>query len=155
MVNQFPVWASYVQVFSTLAIALMAIVIGVLQWRTAQQRAAFELFELRMASFDAIRSVISEVVRSGSVKNETSTDFVRARDKVDFLFGIEVGKYLDGIYTAMLEHHVAETQMENSSGAKQNKAIDTKFEKFKQISNFYTDFPELIKPYVKMHQKVP
>ena len=41
-------WVQYLQALSTPAIALLAVVIGVIQWRTAHQRAVFDLFDRRM-----------------------------------------------------------------------------------------------------------
>jgi len=59
------------QALSTPAIALLALVIGYFQWRTSQQRAVFELFEKRMAVYDAVVLVMREVVREGAVECRT------------------------------------------------------------------------------------
>ena len=61
MASQLPMWVQYLQALSTPAIALLALVIGVAQWRTSHQRAVLDLFERRMAIFDAISGVIGGV----------------------------------------------------------------------------------------------
>jgi hypothetical protein len=53
-----PIWIQYLQALSTPAIALLAATIGVLQWRTAHQRAVLDLFDRRMENYDALNAAM-------------------------------------------------------------------------------------------------
>src|SRR5437868_6761985 len=64
----------------------------------ASDKLKFDLFERRMNTYDAIREVIGEIVRHGVVTNQSTAAFVRAIDKVEFLFGPEIKSYLDDLY---------------------------------------------------------
>jgi hypothetical protein len=56
---------------STPAIALRASTIGVMQWRTAHQRAVLDLFDKRWGeAFNELRSIISEVLQEGPVTTQ-------------------------------------------------------------------------------------
>ena len=66
MSDQLPYWVHLLQALSTPAIALLALVIGGVQWRTSHQRAVLDLFEKRWQSYPEFRGVIVEVVREPS-----------------------------------------------------------------------------------------
>jgi hypothetical protein len=90
MNSQLPVTIQYLQALATPALALLAIVIAFGQSRTAHQRAVLDLFDRRMAKYEAIRQIVSQVVREGSVRNEDAMAFLRATNDVEFLFRSEV-----------------------------------------------------------------
>lgn len=108
-----------------------------------------------MTAYSEIREAVSNVVRHGSVSAEALFGFLRAIDKVEFLFGHEVKAYIDKLYHQLLVHQEAETVMNAITGADRTRAIDRKYEAFRVISDFYKTFPPLMSPYVRMDQKVP
>ena len=69
--GQLPMWVQIFQAMLTPVVAALALLIGFLQWRTSHQRAALDLFERRMAIFDAISCIISGIVGSGSLPPKT------------------------------------------------------------------------------------
>jgi hypothetical protein len=156
MKTELPYWVQLLQALSTPAIALLAIVIGYAQWRTAHQRAVVDLFEKRMKIYEDIRNVIGEVARAGSVTNENINAYFRAIDQTDILFGPEVTAYLDVLRRTLSGHHLAEQQIAHPRSEKErHEAIDRQSRAFERVTAFYTDFPKLIKPYVQMHQRMP
>ena len=94
-------WVQIFQAMLTPVVAALALLIGFLQWRTSHQRAALDLFERRMAIFDAISCIISGIVGSGVTTAQDASAFTRARQRVDLLFGPEVPAYLD----KLMQHH--------------------------------------------------
>jgi hypothetical protein len=116
-----PEWVQYLQALSTPAIAVLALVIGVAQWRTAHQRAVLDLFERRMAIFDAISGVIGGVVTSGRTTAEVASAFTRARQRVDLLFGSEVPTYLEHVDQVLMQHLLAGLRAERAAGAEGNR----------------------------------
>jgi hypothetical protein len=98
MPAQLPEWVLYLQALSTPAIAVLAAVIGFMQWRTAHQRAVLDLFEKRYELYSAVRSVITEVLTQGRADHKLQFDYLRAIERAHFLFGPEVTAYLDSLY---------------------------------------------------------
>jgi hypothetical protein len=156
MTSSTPAWIQILQALSTPMIAVLALVIGYAQWRTAQQRAVVELFDKRMKFFDEVREVIGSIMGPGSVSNDTFNAYIRAIDRSDILFRPEVGAYLDDLKRALAMHQLAEEQMAHPRSEKERlKAIEIKSHAFEKITAFYTDFPKLINRYVQMHQRMP
>jgi hypothetical protein len=118
----------------------------------ASDKLKFDLFERRMNTYDAIREVIGEIVRHGVVTNQSTNAFVRAIDKVEFLFGPEIKGYLDDLYKTLLQHHAVGMTIESLSDPQRKNAIDAQGRRFEKISNFYIEFPKLLAPYVKMRR---
>jgi hypothetical protein len=119
------------QALGTPAIAALAIVIGVMQWRTAHQRAVLDLFEKRFALYQELRTVVGQVIAQGHVGMDTTIDFLRAADKAQFLFGPEVTAYLNSVHKLLSEHGEAEDMMkvegtEHQKWVKKNTPLSTK-----------------------------
>jgi hypothetical protein len=108
-----------------------------------------------MEVYDDLRSAVTDVVRSGSVQVDDVNRFFSAEERSRFLFGPEVKRYLEGIRKQMTRHRLAELQVKTDDDEKRARAADVEAEAFQAISNFYEEFPSLIMPYVKMHQKAP
>jgi hypothetical protein len=155
MASQLPMWVQVLQALLTPVVALLAIAIGVAQWRTSHQRAVLDLFEKRMEVHDAISMVIGGVVASGRTTAQDASAFARARQRVDLLFGPEVPAYLEGIDRVLLEHHAAGLRAQRPPVEEQSRALDAQHAAFLKLTAFFEEFPKLVKPYVKMHQKAP
>jgi len=120
------------------------------QAEIASERLKFDLFERRMRTYDAIREVITEIVQHDVVTNELINAYVRATDKVEFLFGPEIKDYLDDLYKTLLQHHAMGATLESLPDLQRSKAIDAQAQRFEKISSFYTEFSKRLKPYVSM-----
>jgi hypothetical protein len=156
MREQLPYWLQVLQALSTPAIALLAITIGGMQWRTSHQRAVLDLFDKRWAVLNELRSVISDIVREGSVTTQGALSYAIAVDRAKFLFGREVVEYLETIRMALSLHHVAEQQLRAEPPEEtRNKLIDQEADAMMEISEFYRRINLLVRPYMRMHQKVP
>jgi hypothetical protein len=151
--SQLPVWLQYVQAFATIVIALLALVIAFGQWRTAHQRVVLDLFERRMEVYDAITRVTNEILQRGDTPQEMIDEFARATARVDLLFKPEVKTYLDYIYQALLNLHVAEAKVKQSKDASLAAALNARDAAVKPITAFSCDFSKLVKPYLKMQHK--
>jgi hypothetical protein len=149
-----PNWLLYLQALSTPAIAVLAAVIGFMQWRTAHQRAVLDLFEKRWESYSQMRRIISDVLAHGTVSNEARLNYLRATDKAQFLFGPEVTTYLNSVYEFLVEHESAEDMMK-AGGPDYAKGVEKKHATFREIAKFYVQSIALVKPYMRMHQKAP
>jgi hypothetical protein len=149
-----PYWIAVLQGLSTPAIALLATVIGVMQWRTSHQRAVLDLFEKRLASYDLVWSAITPIVQHGTVSDEMINAYIPAMDRTKFLFGPEVYGYLRQLYHNILDHQVAE-KMVDAPGQDRTGWVNRQSKAFEQISKFYDEFEQKALPYMRMPQKMP
>ncbi len=154
MTNQLPAWIQYLQAFSTPSIALLALVIGVMQWRTSHQRAVLDLFEKRWETYMELRFIISEVLREGSVSNANTNAYLRAIDRAEHLFGKTVTNYLKELRESLRVHHDAEQMLvvDHSNRERLGERRDRAFE---TIAKFYDRIEPLVARYLRMHQKAP
>jgi hypothetical protein len=102
MPSQMPLWVQILQALLTPVVAGLAVVIAWAQWRVVRRREVMELFERRVAIYEALRKVIGQVIPTGKVTDKDLHDFVVATDRTRFLFGDDVVKYVDGLYSQLL-----------------------------------------------------
>lgn len=152
--SDLPKWVGWLQAL-TIAIASLAAVVGIGQWRTAHQRAVLDLFDKRFEVYQHLCEIVGEIVGSGNVSNADQIKFLRATQKVGFLFGPEVERYLDTVHNAMGRHHVAAIEAEANDPDKKAAALDRVRAAFGEIAAFFTQFRKLVTPYLRAHQKAP
>jgi hypothetical protein len=143
------------QALATPAIALLAIVIAVLQWRTAHQKAVLDLFERRMKVCSEVRAVIASIVSSGKLPNEKYFEFVRAIDGAKFLFGSKVTRYLEELNSSLAFFQEADEMCGQLQGQAKGEAIKTRRRYLDEIQAFYKKFDALVEPYLGMRQRRP
>jgi hypothetical protein len=149
-----PYWIQVLQALATPAIALLAIVIGMMQWRTAHQRAVLDLFDKRWTVLAELRSAIYHAItrEAGIVGGEVSREYWLALNRAVFLFGPEVTECLKSIHEAIDRLYVARQQLDANGD---EKAIDQRDRAMTEISDFFKRINELVAPYMRMHQKAP
>ena len=84
-------------------VSCLAAFAAVLQWTTARQKLALELFDRRIAYYNRVRALIIEVAGSGTLSHRTLLDFARDTDDARFFFGHDVRQLLDRLYFHTLE----------------------------------------------------
>jgi hypothetical protein len=148
-----PLWLQYSQALATPAIALLAIVIAVLRWRTAHQKVVLDLFERRMKVYSEIRAVIASIVSSGKLPNEKHFEFMRAIDDAKFLFGSKVNGYLEELDSTLAYFHEADETYGQLQGQERGEAIQRRRKYFNEMQTFYKKFDPLVEPYLGMRQR--
>jgi hypothetical protein len=123
-------------------------------WRTANEKVVLELFERRLAIYDGIRDVIGEVTRSGDAPHDLFFRFIKAIDRVPFLFGPEVKIYVDGIAQHMNELSLACTTLADPNCADRGKWAQTRSDEFLAVTKFYTEADAVFGPYLRAHQRI-
>lgn len=148
-----PIWVQYSQALATPAIAILAIVVAVLQWRTAHQKVVLDLFERRMKVYSEIRAVIASILSSGKVPNEKHFEFMLAMDGAKFLFGREVNQYLFELNTTLI--CLQESEYGHLQGKELAEAFQRHQKHFNEMQKFYKVFDPLVESYVAMRQRRP
>jgi hypothetical protein len=150
-----PNWVQYLQALATPAIAVLAIVIAVFQWRTAHQRAVLDLFDRRMQVYEAISDAISEIMREGNATTNAIVSFDQAAVRAPFLFGNEVDLFLQQTRKRMIALRYAEVKTKSDNDEIRGRAADLAAKHLMDLTGFYKEFADRVRPYVKMHQKAP
>lgn len=155
MCAQLPTWLQYSQALLTPAIALLAVSIGLLQWRTAHLRAVLDLFDRRLEIFTSLNAEVAEVAREGRVEFKHIVSFARGLDLARFLFREEVTSYLEKIRIALIELRKAGNQVNSDDDKIRAAAANLEAQQLTIIASFYEEISKLMRPYMKMHQKAP
>jgi hypothetical protein len=147
-----PYWLQLLQGLAVPAIALFAATIGLLQWYTAHRREMLTLFDRRIEIYSDIRTIIDQITASGKCTYETNFDYLRAIDRAAFLFGEDVNAYLERLRVRLHNLCYYESMMETDQ---RQEMISKKDALLPKVLDFYTEFPPLIEPYVRMDQRRP
>jgi hypothetical protein len=147
-----PYWLQLLQGLAVPVIAVLAVTIGLLQWYTAHGKAMLALFDRRMDVYSNIRRVIDQIAASGRCTYETYLEYLRAIDRAAFLFGSDVNAYLEKLRVRLHNLCYYESLMETDQ---RQEMISKKDVLLPKVLNFYTEFPPLIEPYVRMGQRRP
>jgi phosphate/sulfate permease len=93
-----PHWAQIVSWLSTPLVALVAALFGVYiayrQWKTAQDRLKFDLFDRRFVVYDTARNFLSSIITYGDIKHEEVSKFIIGTSESKWLFDDKVDNYL-------------------------------------------------------------
>ena len=149
-----PYWLQFLQAISLPVLAILGALIAALQWRTAHQRAAFDLFEKRWALIDELRNLMGAFLREGQATTEQALKFARRTHAAKFLFGIEVYDFLWGTYLKLIDHH-AERNLGRVPGPNMHQHIEREHELLRDLTNFSEQLDLIVLPYLQMRQKVP
>lgn len=151
-----PLWAQWLQLGGTFVIAGFAASIAYRQWQTAHQKIVLDLFERRMKIFDDAREKLNGVVRTGHPTDQELIEFARIVERVKVLFGDEVVASAEKLNTALIELQAAKEMLKNIYLPAQERAthIAKSTECKRVIVMFFDEFPRLMRPYVRMTQKM-
>jgi len=156
MSTPLPYWIQLLQALGTLAIATLAAVIAIAQWRIAKQKAVVDVFDKRMDVYNSLRAVVQKVMSAGNATQENCYEFAAHVDRAQFLFGDKVVKKLGEIADAMwlLREHETETAG-LSVGEELTGLVQKRRKALNKVTSFYGECHQLLRPYMRMQQKAP
>jgi hypothetical protein len=123
-------------------------------WKTSNQKIVLELFERRLAIYEATRSIIGEITRSGSAPDDVLFRFGTATDRVPYYFGQEIQDYLETIRIHMIELELSNSMLKNPTVPNRATWAERRKNHFLSVTDFYKKSPALFKPYIQAHQKI-
>lgn len=92
-----PHWTNYLAALLTPTVAVLGSFIAYRQWRTAQSKLKFELFDRRFSVYEASRNLLASIMTSGKAKNEEVLKFLAATREAKWLLNDEVATYLEKV----------------------------------------------------------
>lgn len=90
-----PHWTNYLTALLTPTLAVFGSVIAYRQWRTAQNKLKFDLFDRRFSVYEASRDLLGSIMTSGKVRDEEVFKFLLATREAKWLFNTDVAIYLE------------------------------------------------------------
>ena len=115
---QLPMWMQYLQVFGPIFVALavggLAWLIAWRQWRTANYRLCFDLFEKRYAIYVATKSLVEKVAVHGQITLGDLGDYQRTIEGAEFLFGGEARIYFQKIIDLCFKAQMARRKQDRT-----------------------------------------
>jgi len=90
-----PHWTAYLSALLTPVIAFLGSLIAYRQWRLAQNKLKFDLFERRSSVYEAARALMASIMTSGKAKDEELFKFMVGTSEAKWLFDGSVVEYLD------------------------------------------------------------
>lgn len=99
--------------FLTPVIGIAVTYIAYQQYITNSQKLKLDIYEKRLAIYQKIRRILSIVLRDAKISFEELLEFRTSVAESDFLFGSEITKYIDQIYSRGLNLASSREQFSN------------------------------------------
>jgi len=95
--------------------AVFVALVGFFQWRTAQDKAALDLFERRHEVFLVVRKAVGQMVSSSPGFDQArEIEFVQMMERAYFFFGDDVQSYLKTLWDDILKVRTADSEMKGN-----------------------------------------
>lgn len=107
-----PHWTNYLSALLTPIVAVLGSVIAYRQWRTAQNKLKFELFDRRFSIYEESKNLILSIVSSGKAKEESIYKFFLAARSAKWLLNKELATYLDTVYDKGIDLLTLQSELE-------------------------------------------
>jgi hypothetical protein len=97
-------WTTVFSALLTPTIAVFVSIIAYQQWSTARNKLKLDLFDRRVAVYDAARVLITSIMTSGEISLEQEFKYLSGTRGARWLFGDNIVEYLDKeLYSKVLD----------------------------------------------------
>lgn len=108
-----PNWTTYLAALLTPTVAVLGSFIAYRQWRLTQNKLKLDLFDRRFTVYDAARTFLGSIMRSGKAKDDDTFKFMIATREAKWLLNDSIAEYLDKqLYHKALELQTLATELE-------------------------------------------
>jgi hypothetical protein len=152
--SDLPHWVQVLQALLTPTIALVVGLIAYRQWKTAHAKLVLDLFEKRMDVYNHVRKSVAVVNATGRTSPEAEMDLLEAKERAEFLFGVDVRQYLEKMWDRFIKLHAACGMLEGSVGAERRSHIDAQSRLCNEITQFYYEGADVFSPYMRMEHRL-
>lgn len=127
-------------------IALLAVWIAYQQYVINRRQHRLTLLERRLAVFNATAELIAVILQKATVELNELFDFLRKTREHEFLFGPEVGKYINEIYSRGLELRTRNAVRRAGDIPKITELLDSFSSEMKRARAIFLKYIDLRKP---------
>jgi len=132
-----PLWVVVLSALLTPTIAVLASVIAYRQWRTAQNKLKFDLFDRRLKVYEALTSVLGRVLTHGGTTNEDQGAYLEGIQNAKWLFGEEIREYLQNtVWRAIVDLELLESM---TNGMTPEPERSARIAKQAELRNWFAD----------------
>ena len=105
-------WTAYLTAMLTPTVALLGALIAFWQWRVAENKHKFELFDRRFTVFEAVSNFTASIMTNGKAHDVEIYNFIRATREAKWLFNSEVAEYIEKqLYYKALELQTLDAEL--------------------------------------------
>lgn len=136
--------------WATTIISGLVLVVAFMQWRTAHQKVLLDLFEKRLLVYEKVRSALDAMASPTPKFVEAHTLLVEAYDASVFLFGSDVQRFIDRLWTA--NQVFADLSYKKSAGLATPEDDQLHDKLAEETSSGYIEASRVFAPYMRMDQ---
>jgi hypothetical protein len=137
--------------------AVFVALVGFFQWRTAQDKAALDLFERRHEIFLVVRKAVGQMVSSSPGFDQArEIEFSQMMERAYFFFGDDVQDYLKRLWDDILNVRTADSEMKGGglSQADLQGVIARRRDALNRIAQFHKTGQPLFARYMRFSRKI-
>jgi hypothetical protein len=136
--------------------AVFVALVGSFQWRTAQDKAALDLFERRHEIFLIVRKAVGQMVSSSPGFDQArEIEFLEMMERAYFFFGDDVQDYLKKLWDNILDVRTADSEMKgNLPQGDLQRVIAHRREALDRITEFYKTGQPLFARYMRFSRAI-
>jgi hypothetical protein len=124
---------------------------GYQQHRLAKEKLKLDLFEKRFSVYKGVQIFLSQIMQEGKLNLDSLSELHKATQEAEFLFEVEIPKYIDSIRSKALKMRAIQSKYENMSttGDERNRLIDKEHIIFTELTNEFHELSKVFMPYLK------
>lgn len=147
-----PHWTAYVSALLVPVVTVLGAYIAYLQWRLAQSKLKFDLFDRRMKVYEAATALLSSILTSGKAKNEEVFKFMVATREAKWLFNTAIAEYLEKqLYHKAIDLQTLDSELDGVPvGEERSKNVQSQSRLKKWFSDQYPVLDEKLGPYLQL-----
>jgi hypothetical protein len=136
--------------------AVFVALIGFFQWRTAQQKAALDLFDRRHAIYQTIRNAVGQMRSSSPGFDQgREIEFMEAMERAYFFFGNDLKNYLEQLWSDILDVRTADAELPAANDPEtRRKVLEKRRAALERIGRFEREGQPLFARYMRFSQTV-
>lgn len=147
-----PHWTNYLSALLTPTVAIFGFVIAYRQWRTAQNKLKFDLFDRRFSVYEAVEKLLASIMANGKAKDEDIFRFLVATKEAKWLLNVDVATYLEKeLYHKAIELQMFQNELEDISFSEERSAnVNKQLEIKKWFMAQHEVLNEKFSPFLKL-----
>jgi hypothetical protein len=145
-------WTTYLSALLTPTIALAVGYVAYRQWRTAQNKLKLDLFDRRLAMFDAAITLIFESQAPSGASEKALSEYFRSTQQAKWLFNDQIDKYFRmNLYAMAITIKSLSAELEGiEDGGKRIEKTSEIFKAHKEMMNQCEVLDKKLTPFLKL-----
>lgn len=148
-----PHWTAYLTALLAPVVAVLGSFIAFRQWRLAQNKLKFDLFDRRLGVYKAATQLIATISHSGTIEDSDTHAFLIATKEAKWILNFQIADYLDKkIYESAIDLQTLNSELNGLQGDNARRA---NIEQQRLLKHWFSDqYPvidQLFAPFLTLH----